>query len=227
MKPLLISPVYGGMVALDYCAAVAQLVGEGQLEGLHFVRDEVRETARARALAFFLRESRAKALLMVDVDVEPDPGVVEAMGVAMDRHTLDVVAATYPRRAHPETLPFEIVPRGRTEGPYLTECQWATAGCMLIARAIAEEVTRNCHPGLLFNDPGGYADTPDVFARRYNPDTRERQDEGFSFCARVREAGGTVWLYQGPGTPLRHFGQCAYGGPRGSGTLPFRGEGGS
>lgn len=183
------------------------------LDPLFFVDHDL-ERARSRAVRMFLRETIGTHLLLWDQDIEGSARVLH--GMLEER--VPAIGATYPRKLAREDgrpVGYALHTLGQ---PLRYQGNRAAVpgvglGFMLLERGLLERMTRELDEELHAEDMGKR--TTFLFALRFGRNaegTRVRWPEDFSFCQRVAEAGETVWLYTGPGSPLTHVGMHAFVG---------------
>lgn len=145
-------------------------------------------------------------LVLIDTDLawsgENDDAVLRLLS-----HPVDVVGGAYPYKDDSGNFPLRWSPDGLVEENGLWQVHAVTPGFMRITRRALDKIVKEM-PWLQ------YKDTPDKDGQRSWMffDNLQRPtgvyDEGYIFCERWRQVGGTVWL--DPDLDLTHIGLKAY-----------------
>ena len=182
------------------------------------VSDTMIEDARAIILAQFLDIKTATDLIYIDNDV-----CWQAGGLCrLLSYDVDIVGASYPRRADPPFFPI-VFPEGSdvlatVNG--LLPVERMQGGFLRLTRSAAEKMV-DAYKHLEFRTrpkddgtervPGGVA--WGVFEPYRLPGTNRKLSEDYAFCQRWRDIGGDIWV--DPFLQMGHGGLATFTGSLG------------
>jgi hypothetical protein len=103
--------------------------------------------------------------------------------------------------------------------PFIAEVDGLGFGCMLISRECYERITSAYMSELGANDAAYGGKTAMLFQTMFtgkttikiqNQDDKEFTSEDLAWSYRWRELGGRIFMYLGPGAPLKHIGEFPF-----------------
>ena len=225
----LATPCYGGLVTTRYMHSVVNLMLHGASIGLPITLETVAgdsliSRARNTLVAKFLTHPAATHLLFVDADIEFPPTAATGL-LALGE---DIAACVYPlkqimwddaavARARAgeliSTAPLRYVgaelaePEAKRRGRFVT-ASYAGTGFMLIARGVIERMIA-AYPELHYATAHVPLDVSPkllyaLFDTSIDPVTLHYLSEDYTFCARWRALGGSIWIDTETG--LTHIG---------------------
>jgi hypothetical protein len=231
----LATPCYGGHVTVVYCHSVINLMMQGVATGLAITVETLAGESliprgRNSLVAKFLAHPQATHLLFVDADIGFAPSQLTRL-LALD---VDIAACMYPlkqffwdeaavARARAGELITTAALRyvgkpcvgdARVQRGDFVSAEYAGTGFMLISRGAIMRMI-GAYPQLhytLAHVP--MATSPDLLYALFDTEidaaTGHYLSEDYTFCARWRSLGGTIWL--DTQSSLTHAGGYEYAG---------------
>jgi hypothetical protein len=219
MKPLFMTPCYGGLVAANFANSLLALNNGMHESGMHGVvhiasGESLITRARNEAVARFLLDPTLTHLFWIDADI----GFTTDQAYRLLLADRDVVAGVYPikRFDWPEQLPAGLTREtfaqrylrypvnahdgvsSAIDGDGFLEVSEAPTGFMCIRRSVIEAMVARL-PELRYV-PDGPPDSPlrdhsyRFFDVMVEPETGRYLSEDYAFCRRWRDIGGRVFV---------------------------------
>lgn len=240
MRPLILTPCYGGMVTSEYAASALKLMAAMIAAGMKakislWPGASLITRARNEALVQFLSNPSLTHAIWIDADIGFEPEAALRLLLA-DK---DVVAGAYPHKYFwnvPDDVAAKLsrkeraaaqlrypVNGARPDGSMmrltvdddgLLEVAEAPTGFMCIKRAVFDRMIES-YPDLKYVPDGPPNPKTAAYCYRFfdvmvEPETNRYLSEDFAFCRRWRDIGGTVFV--DTTARLRHVGTHVYNG---------------
>jgi len=244
MRPLILTPCYGGMVTSEYASSALKLTAAMIAAGIKarislWPGASLITRARNEALVQFLSSPSLTHVIWIDADVGFEPDAVFRLLLA-DK---DVIAGAYPQKrfwAVPNDVSEKLTPSERAaaqlrypvngsrpdgsmlpldvDGDGLLEVAEAPTGFMCIKRGVLERMIE-AYPNLKYVPDGPPNPAKEAHCYRFfdvmvEPETNRYLSEDFAFCRRWRDIGGAVFIDST--ARLRHVGTHVYHGDFGT-----------
>ncbi|MDW6024108.1 hypothetical protein SAZ10_20375 [Mesorhizobium sp. BAC0120] len=240
VKPLILTPCFGGLVTAEYATSALKLTGAMIARGMTgrinlWPGSSLITQTRNDALAYFLSDSSLTHVIWIDADIgfEPD----SALRLLLTDK--DVVAGAYPQKRFwpvSQDLYARLTPRERVAAQLrypvnglkadgsmlplqvdedgLLEVTEAPAGFMCIRRTVLEKMI-TAYPTLKYVPDGPPDPVKEAHCYRFfdvmvEPETNRYLSEDFAFCRRWRDLGGKIFI--DTTACLRHVGTHVYEG---------------
>jgi hypothetical protein len=219
MKPLFMTPCYGGNVAANFANGLLALnngLWETGMRGVVRIDSGQSLITRARneAVAQFLRDTSLTHLFWIDADV----GFTADQAFRLLLADRDVVAGVYPikRFDWPEELPAGLTKQtfshrylrfpvnahdgvsSHIDSDGFLEVSEAPTGFMCIRRRVIESMVENLPELKYVPDGPANPELDDLYYRFFDvmvePSTNRYLSEDYAFCRRWRDIGGKVFI---------------------------------
>jgi hypothetical protein len=202
---------YDGKIHLRTAMCLMQAAAQCAAKGWGFsfiLREADSMVARGRsylASQFLTNEACAHCTDFVFVDTDLSWEGDEFINLCS--HDVDVVGGSYPFKDDSGDFPLRWHPDGFDENMRLWRVDAVTPGFFRVTRKALEKMAR-LMPHLEFKDRG--TAEGQKFYMFFDNAVRSTgvYDEGYTFCEKWRQLGGTVWL--DPDTNITHIGQKAF-----------------
>jgi hypothetical protein len=221
----LLMPCYGGMLYEATMSSIMRFMMLASQFGLTWsldtmVNESLVQRARNNLIAKALYNKAATHIMFIDSDISFKPESIIGMLVASEtfmdpatkKHSVDIVAGTYPKKTLPIAYNINFKKETLINGP-LFSVDTAATGFLMFKRKVIEDLIK-AHPETKYVDDVGLGKTyePYMYALFdcWIDEKGHYLSEDWGWCRRVQALGYNIWI--DGRVPLTHIGTYQFVG---------------